>query len=345
MINEPQLRERLTELADTQDDASADPIPLLVAAGHRRLARRRLLVAGSSATAVVLAGGLLLGITGLLGSAGPKSVDQPPVAEPGTPASTVVTGHGDQEVVIDLGPMNAAQIQSFTRPCLTTVMPKGAVGTVGHAIRYRTTGTKIVRFSITVQDRKTGLVVGCHGLPTVKDRTGKIVPGFTANIVGGPAVSTSVGRFDIPAPTAAAPAIKLASFGTTTAWIEKADDGKADAVGFEDWFRVGPQVAELRQRYVFRGLPGPWMAAKAVDGYVFLSTTANSDLNVGETVKLELQAVGADGRLLPAPVNLVERNGTFGPALSPATGTTMTATGKVQRLPGNAPFWDITFTW
>ncbi len=345
MINEPQLRERLTELADGQDDASADPIPLLVAAGHRRLARRRLVVAGSSATAVVLVGGLVLGIGGLLGPAGPKPVDPPPVAGSGTPASTTAAGEGSQQIFIDLGPMTAAQIQSFSEPCVKTVLPDGAVGSVGHAIRYRTTGTKIVRFSITVRDRQSGLVVGCHGLPTVKDRTGKTVPGFSANIVGGPVLSTSVGRYDIPLPTSAVPAIKLAQFGTTTAWIEKTDDGKPDAVGFEDWFRVGPQVAELRQRYVFQGRPGPWMAAKAVDGYVFLSTTANASLNLGETVKLEFQAVGTDRQVLPAPVNLIQRNGTFGPGLSASTGSTMTATGKVYRLPGDTPFWDIDFRW
>lgn len=64
-------------------------------------------------------------------------------------------------------------------------------------------------------------------------------------------------------------------------------------------YRVDLHVAQLRQRYVVAGQPGPWFVADAVDGYVYMHSWLDRSLPKGESATMQTEALGPDGELVP----------------------------------------------
>jgi hypothetical protein len=88
------------------------------------------------------------------------------------------------------------------------------------------------------------------------------------------------------------------------------------------WFRVGPEVARVRQRVTMPGqVPGAWVSSVAGPDLVYVEAWGTEALETGGTSatepgSVEIQAFDADGNLLTPPPD--QRDGCV---LSPAAGT------------------------
>ena len=259
---------------------------------HRR--RGWLVPVSAAASIAVIAGGVLVVATG-------HDKSQPPgdPADTGNPADTIHnTSHHTGQAEGEYPAPHRHQHRS--RPAHRGREDQGRAGlprpqggpnwptAVGHGIKVKTWGQQGSEPTIAFTSPEN-LRYGCSGAAKT----------MTAAPVGGdPAVAAKYKSL-IPRPDATHPAAPTEG-SSALGFIEF--DQKPDLLIREGWYAVDERVASMRQRWVVRGMPGPWYVANAADGLVFLrSWDESTALKLGEEVELETQVLDHDDELLDAP--------------------------------------------
>lgn len=287
---------------------------------HRR--RGWLVPVSAAASIAVIAGGVLVVATGHDKSQPAPATRQTPATQQTpstTPAKPKVSIQLHPDINIDLGPLTAAEKTKAAQACLGPMGGPNRPTAVGHGIKVKTWGQKGSETTIAFTSPEN-LRYGCSG--DAKTMT-------AAPVGGDPAVAAKYKSL-IPRPDATHPAAPTEG-SSALGFIEF--DQKPDLLIREGWYAVDERVASMRQRWVVRGMPGPWYVANAADGLVFLrSWDESTALKLGEEVKLETQVLDHDDKLLDAPATLT------GHGLTPSPGITHVDTGKIVRDPATTAY-------
>ncbi|GAA1577588.1 hypothetical protein GCM10009789_33850 [Kribbella sancticallisti] len=306
-----------------------------VLAGETPQTRTRtwLIPVAAAASIAVVAGGLVAATSGHENQPAPGPAAGPTPTKSGKP-SAKSTPAGPADVRVNVGPLKAAEASALAEACVSPAEGhQGEVGEISHAFTVRSwVDPRKTENSVVVLDKSNGLIYGCVGFPTAKTPTGEVVDGFEAGLVGGDPVEARKGKSVINPTDATHPAVPTDSGGSRY-FIDF--DRSPDRLMTDAWYRVDERVAEMRQRYVIKGKPGPWFVGDAVDGTVFLRAWDESTaLQKGDEVRIETQVLDRNGKLLDAPA---DQKG--GGGLTPSPGTTRVDIGKVGLDPGGHAGW------
>jgi hypothetical protein len=282
----------------------------------------------AAASVAMVAGGFAVATSDLQDAGGRPDRDAvvTPAEQPRPTTDTAIRKEkgggteGGRTVELNLGPIGAEDAREFAEACLAVVRPGSEVGAVTHAVRVRGWGRGKADLTVVAEDAGERVLYGCTGrLP----RSGDLVPNLEGSVVGGNAEAVADDKIVIN-PTdethPAAPTEGLSSYASIVL------DESPDKIALDRWYRVDERVAEARQRIIVNGHKGPWYVARAVDGYVFLRSWVETELRVGDVVRVESQVLDHDGVLLDAPAD--QRGGG---GLTSSPGTTRVETGTVAK--------------